>query len=83
MEFKYIILEQLLLENRIQQVMDKFQSRRGKNLVSKAATSDPSDNQKYLAWIVKQLTGNKDDSEYLVSKNYNWKNRLFNKVIPN
>jgi len=81
MEFKHIILEQLLLENRIQQVMDKFTTRRGKNLVSKAAAADPSDNQKYLAWFVRILTNNDDNSEFLISKNYNWKNRKFNNLM--
>jgi hypothetical protein len=81
MEYKLIILEQLLLENRIQQVMNRFNTRRGRNLVSKVAAEDPSDNQKYLAWIVKSLTNNDDNSEYLQSKNYAWKNRLLSRYI--
>ena len=52
--FKYIILEQLLTENRIQQAKDKYPCIPPR-LVDYLATNDPSGNNKYLDWMCKQI----------------------------
>jgi len=52
--FKYIILEQLLTENRIQQAKDKYPCI-PPQLVSYLAAGDPSGNNKYLDWMCKQI----------------------------
>ena len=52
--FKYVILEQLLTENRIQQAKDKYPCI-PPQLVSYLASGDPSGNNKYLDWMCKQI----------------------------
>lgn len=52
--FKYVILEQLLTENRIQQAKDKYPCVPPK-LVDYLAAGDPSGNNKYLEWMCKQV----------------------------
>ena len=52
--FKYVILEQLLTENRIQQAKDKYPCI-PPQLVSYLAAGDPSGNNKYLDWMCKQI----------------------------
>jgi hypothetical protein len=50
--FKYVILEQLLTENRIQQAKDKYPCLPPK-LVDYLSAGDPSGNNKYLDWMCK------------------------------
>jgi len=52
--FKYVILEQLLTENRIQQAKDKYPCI-PPQLVNYLAAGDPSGNNKYLDWMCKQV----------------------------
>lgn len=81
MDIRSVILEELIVENRLQQVLGKFSTKRGKNLVNYIADHDPSGNQKYLAWIVNILTNNDDQSEQLISNNYRWKNKQMAKAL--
>jgi hypothetical protein len=52
--FKYVILEQLLTENRIQQAKDKYPCLPPK-LIDYLSNGDPSGNNKYLDWMCKQV----------------------------
>jgi hypothetical protein len=66
--FKYVILEQLLTENRIQQAKDKYPCI-PPQLVNYLASGDPSGNNKYLDWMCKQIW----DSEGVNKINgFNW-----------
>ena len=56
---KYIILEQLLTENRVNQVKEKYKCI-PPMLVDYASSKDPSGNNKYLMWIIKQLWEGRD-----------------------
>lgn len=52
--FKYIILEQLLNENRVQQAKDKYKCL-PPTLIDYLSNGDPSGNKKYLDWMCKQI----------------------------
>jgi hypothetical protein len=66
--FKYIILEQLLTENRVQQAKDKYPCI-PPQLVDYLVANDPSGNNKYLDWMCKQVWDAEDNNEII---GFNW-----------
>lgn len=66
--FKYIILEQLLTENRIQQAKDKYPCI-PPQLVDYLVANDPSGNNKYLDWMCKQVWDAEGNNEIT---GFNW-----------
>lgn len=70
--FKYIILEQLLNENRIQQAKNKYKCL-PPTLVDYLSNGDPTGNKKYLDWMCKQIWDSEGDNDFDVGKGiYMW-----------